>query len=330
MIDVGQWRCAIGVFMFSSRKPKCDRTKTKTNTPQNKEDLTDLCGRLFVLAITFWAFNLEYQCIHYLTMDTNPNCLILAGDVESNPGPSVEDQLITLTKAVTDNFRDMKLSMDGIKTSVDIMREDLKSVSLRLGEIEQKTDVLQLDMCETSIQLEKFHDRIAAIEESVEKQEVYSRRENVILHGLPTQPNETYETMCTRITTLLNDVDSTKDWKDEDILRSHRLRTQATGDKPVIVRFQQFTKKLRALKLRPALKQRLIGIANDKTQQQRNELSKLKANNQTGYFKNGKLVINTDRNAATDTATATATANAADTDSRRNTARDDSSSNNRR
>ena len=328
MIGTVEWRCVIGLFVH--RKPK-QKNQSKQKEASTKQDLSDLCGRLFVLALTFWLFNFELKVLCSV-MDPQWNSLILAGDVESNPGPSVEDQLITLTKAVTDNFRDMKLSMDGIKTSVDIMREDLKSVSLRLGEIEQKTDVLQLDMCETSIQLEKFHDRIAAIEESVEKQEVYSRRENVILHGLPTQPNETYDSMCTRITTLLNDVDSTKDWKDEDILRSHRLRTQATGDKPVIVRFQQFTKKLRALKLRPALKQRLIGIANDKTQQQRNELSKLKANNQTGYFKNGKLVINTDRNAATDTATATATAtaNATDTGRRLNTARGDSSSNDRR
>ena len=60
---------------------------------------------------------------------------------------------------------------------------------------------------------------------------------------------------------------------------------------PVIVRFVQFMDKLSVLKAREQLKRVDVGVSNDLTVSQRNELAKLRENGQRGYYKNGSLHV---------------------------------------
>ena len=310
MIDVGQWHCAIGVFMFSNRKPKCARKKPKTNTSQNKEDLTDLCGRLFVLAITFWAFNLEYQCIHYFTMDTNPNCLILAGDVESNPGPTVEEQIQHLqqsmqaafdhTHAKLEQFSSTQQltlrKVDAIQNTVTDMQQTMSTMQTRIKQVEDQQHTQQLDGIENAESISKLEERLAKVEADQEKKAREERKPNIILHDVPEQPgaDDSNDSVISCVVDLFNQNVLTKVWNKSDLNSAFRMgrKDKNVGKtRPILISFCKFTDKMHIIKAREHLKTIQIGVSNDHTPFQRDELSNLKRQNKFGYYKQGKLCV---------------------------------------
>ena len=303
MIDVGQWRCAIGVFMFASRKPKCVRTKTKTNTSQNKEDLTDLCGRLFVLSITFWIINIEYQCIHYFTMDTNPNCLILAGDVETNPGPTVEEQIQHLQQTMqaafdhTHSTQQLTLAkVADIQNTVTDMKQTMSSLQTRIKQIEDQQHTQQLDGIENAESISKLEERLAKVEADQEKKAREERKPNIILHDVPEQPgaDDSNDSVISCVVDLFNQNVLTKVWNKSDLNSAFRMgrKDKNVGKtRPILISFCKFTDKMHIIKAREHLKTIQIGVSNDHTPFQRDELSNLKRQNKFGYYKQGKLCV---------------------------------------
>ena len=327
MIDVGQWRCAIGVFMFSNRKPKCGKSKTKST--QNKEDLTDLCGQLFVLAIIFWAINLEYQCINYFSTNTNPNCLMLSGDVESNPGPTmeervqemqqslathmqmsfqklseqIEEQHQRITRQLTEQSQritDTHQHVMSIEHSVTYMKLTLTNMQTRIQTLEEDQRIQQLDGIENSEATASLGDRLEKVEHDMEQKAREERKPNVILHDVKEHlgDNDTNESITKHTVLFLNQHVPSKVWSHGDIKNCFRMGTRVNNigkTRPILVSFNTFKDKLNVLKTKDYFKTINVGVSADLTPYQRDELRKLKSQNKFGFYKQGKLVVTEDR-----------------------------------
>ena len=122
MIGLEQWRCAIGLFMFKSMKAKPD-SKNKNNNNNNfgrsYDDLSDLCGRLFIMSITFWLFHFTHQGIAFVLSSSNCfnfDLLLQSGDVESHPGPGSMEEMIERLgeKIMRDNEKNNEKIMSAI------------------------------------------------------------------------------------------------------------------------------------------------------------------------------------------------------------------------
>ncbi|KAK3762994.1 hypothetical protein RRG08_041610 [Elysia crispata] len=98
--------------------------------------------------------------------------------------------------------------------------------------------------------------------------------------------------MKKKVTHIYNESVKCKKWYNEDIQRVHRLgRPVNNKPRPIIVRFLLFEDKLIVLKSRTDLKIINLGVSNDLTIKQRQELKKLRESGKRGYYTNGRLVM---------------------------------------
>ena len=326
MISLEQWRSVIGRFAFKSRKAKTFKKKRCAQKGKT-DDWSDLCGRLFILSLTFWCFHFEQQLISQIlttscfskldvlceaitsSFCSNFDLLLQASDIEQNPGPepslqqqfevfgnhlmaSFNEMLNTRINELQTSHNEIKQQLSSINETVSSVKAEIQTVNRRLTEVEEEQRLHRLDIDHCADIIGRVEDRLHEVERKTEQQEQYSRRENVILHGLPEQQDESYQAVRRRVTDVLNNNVKDKKWQEQDIARAHRLGNQhSKKPRPVIVRFNQFEDKLTTLKARDELKKAGIGVASDLTNLQRNELAKLKEKNQKGYYKNGKLIV---------------------------------------
>ena len=109
MITIDQWRLKIGTFCHPALKTPTEKDK------KHRPHTYNLCARLFITALILWGVYLEHSLINTLTssdynyknhinkdvchngssimqplfyQDPYFNNLILAMDIESNPGPT--------------------------------------------------------------------------------------------------------------------------------------------------------------------------------------------------------------------------------------------------
>ena len=326
MIDAEQWRCAIGVFYFSNRKPKCAKVKTTTTTTtQNKDYLSDLCGRLFVIAIALWTINLEYQCSNYFTTDTNPKCLMLSGDVESNPGPTIEEHFQQMQQQMQLSFQQLSKKNDinnqqlsaqlskqsqriteihrhvmTIEHTVTDMKLNIAQMQTRIDTLEDEQKIQQLDGIHNSDAINSLGDRLDKVENEIEQKAREERKPNVIIHGVEEHlgDNDTRESITKHTVAFLNQHVPSKVWSDGDIKNCFRMgaREKNVGKRrPILVSLNQFTDKLTIMKAKEHLKTIKFGVTTDLTTFQRDELRRLKGQGKFGYYKQGKLVVTDDR-----------------------------------
>ena len=274
-----------------------------------------MCGRLFVIAISFWIMNIEYQCIHFMMADTNPDRLMLSGDVESHPGPvTIEQQILHLQQTMQSAFDSLSSKIDQnnlvthakldettrqvneIKTTVTDMKKSMTDMQTRVSDIEEQQHIQQLDGVENSERICTLSDRLDKVEDNIEQKAREERKPNVILHAVTEQPgdDDSNTSVIARTVILLNQHVPVKVWSNCDIRSAFRMGTKDNNvgkNRPILVSFNKFTDKLLTLKARDHLKTLHIGISNDLTPYQRDELSKLKEQNKFGYYKQGKLVV---------------------------------------
>ena len=232
-----------------------------------------------------------------VTMTPCVNTLMLAGDVESNPGPTLSQELQQVVSAVVNQVNEnMNAKFDVVQHQLLDLSNSVNAVKREVSELKTKVSTLENAQLETTDSIDGVIKRIETLESERERQEQYSRRENVILHGLAEETGETYDSLRKKATDLLNSVVKDKEWKEADILRTHRLgkpRSPSSGTpkpRPLIIRFVQFHDKLAVLNARAMFKDNGIGVKGDLTQKQRAMLANI-PDNKHGYFKSGQLVI---------------------------------------
>ena len=275
MISIQQWRAVIGGFC-----PR--RRKTKSTYGIVIKGQTTRQGLKIILALSL--------------------CIILAGDVETNPGPTIDDVLSELREfrlAIDKNFESLRSEISTLKTDMNSVRQHLDSVNEKIVQTTQDIDQFYDEYFEN---MKSIRVHVERLEKKVESQERYSRRDNLLFHNIPSDRDETNEQTKQKLLKILNDKVNSKVWSAEsDFVRVHRLKTKSSGKQPVIARFVTTDDKFRVLKERAKLKDIGVGVSTDLTPAQREELNFLKSEGKKGYYKNGRLIVENNSTVRTET-----------------------------
>lgn len=185
--------------------------------------------------------------------------LILCGDVEQNPGPTVEEMFEQLQRGqstILSELSDIRNRLVATETTVT-------ALSNRWNEI----DKMMADVREKNSQIQTLQEKIVSLEERLGQQtekivdfEDRSRRSNLIVYGIQEQSEEDEQILRDKVIT---DIFGRKLGQDcQSVARIHR-RGKHQENRPVIVYFQDFTEKEAVLRNAKKLKGTNISISND-------------------------------------------------------------------
>ena len=291
MISTDQWRKAIGCYSAPKSKHANDISDFDFDG-ERTDNIKSLNKHLFIFAMCLWTVAGSV----YLMYQPNVNTAALCGDIELNPGPSIEEQFASLTEFVGSRFDEINNNIKALRQEVFSLQDQLNTVKTELN---QKCDVMYADIDTNAEAIETLSNRVATLESAVEKQEQHQKRENVLLHNVAEADGETFWTARSKVIDIINKNLPSTDTQltEHDVTRVQRLGKTPNPDKPrpIIVRFANIMDKLKVLKTRQALREQNIGISSDLTKTQRAELEKLKASGKSGYYKNGHLYVIPDR-----------------------------------
>lgn len=288
MICIQQWRAVIGCFC---RKP-----------PTRK-------GKINILNVSLGSFvNMKVTLLFTL-------CIVLCGDVETNPGPhnnyqGILDELRIMRQENESNFKDLHQNISSLKS-------DLSALSKKVDQNSRDIDYVY-DQHYGEIQ--SLRTTVSKLEKKLEDQERYSRRDNVIVYNIPHDTGETTTATRDKLVKVLNE-NTDKTWASSDFVRVHRLKSKQPDKQPIIARLVNTDDKFRILNSRQNLKDVGLGVSNDLTPNQRSELSRLKQEGKRGYFKNGQLHIDTNYQSTPATNTSDQPTNHSSQDSPQNSQR---------
>ena len=259
MISVDQWRAVIGCFA------------PRHNKQAPKPGSINLNNRHF--------FSVGVKVFIVISL-----CLLLSGDVETNPGPEYEEILNEIKAMRQDNnkhFKELRDDISHIKTEINKMKEKINQTFIDIDYV--------YDECYGEIQ--SLKSTIKKLEFNVESQARYSRRDNLIFHNIHCDENEKTDSTREKLVKILNNNVTDKIWTNNDFVRVHRLKTKQNTKQPVIARLVRTEDKFSILNARQKLRDSGFGVANDLTPVQRAELQTLRQQGKKGYFKNGRLIV---------------------------------------
>ena len=105
-------------------------------------------------------------------------------------------------------MRKMATTLELVTESVNSIKEEIRNLRENIKEVEEKQEHLQLETNAAGI--DQLVLKIETLSNSVEKQEQYSRRENLILHGMKEEADESSEKSRLAVVALLNKNVTTK------------------------------------------------------------------------------------------------------------------------
>ena len=224
----------------------------------------------WTLVLTFWG-----------------SLLLLAGDVETNPGPGSNDNKVpasrqtrlsvsavkdglnkSQTKGTTmDDLAEMMAAMNGNMTG---MRSEMTAMGGKMSSMSETMTTMQADMSGIKSQFEETQQRVEQLEKEneqlrkshaelldrVDDLENRSRRNNLLFYGIKKSADENCETVLKNLFTDNLDIDD-----DVQIDRAHRVG--ASDDAPIIAKFTFYKDKERILKTKKKLDGSDIFIGED-------------------------------------------------------------------
>ncbi|XP_049273554.1 uncharacterized protein LOC119401792 isoform X2 [Rhipicephalus sanguineus] len=187
--------------------------------------------------------------VHCLRM----SLLLLCGDVETNPGPKVDEmlsQLLAGQARISQELASLSETVASFESrlmNVETMAASMSNIIPRVSELEQTVGTLQKLVGKLDRQNDELENRL--------------RKNNLIIHGLRETSSETTDHLLESVLDLL----SVKlGVKCDDIERCHRLGAKR-GDKPrpVIIKLMDFRSKIAILNNARKLKGSKIYINED-------------------------------------------------------------------
>ena len=131
-----------------------------------------------------------------------------------------------------------------------------------VGELESKLCVQQSVTDALHVNKEKMEERMLKLEKDLEESQQYSRRTNVLIHGVEEEPNEDTDTVAQNLFTERMGLPII----DRDIARSHRLGRRVEGsNRPIIVRLLSYRQKKTVYDSKKQLKSTGISITENLT-----------------------------------------------------------------
>ena len=159
------------------------------------------------------------------------------------------EQSVNKLSVIEDDVKDLKLAFLEYKQNAADVQEQLADACEAIEDLKSK--VGKMDKLESEIEFLK--ERNIHLEKKLNIQENYSRRENIIIHGVTTTKDEN----CFK---AVSDIFIQMGVGPRPLQRCHRLRY---GTKPLIARFVNFQDKLEVMKNRKLLKGTNIYINDD-------------------------------------------------------------------
>lgn len=215
-------------------------------------------------------------------------CLLQCGDVESNPGPNFEQALNRLYDRIDSRLSQMESKVTDLFLGVRELTTRFDCIDERLQCLERKC--VTADVLDT--ELRRLEDRI-------EHCEIYSRRENVLLRGIEESRTEGYGDCKRLVLDLLRQCVPSKEWSEDDIVRAHRLGKvpqnpqAASKPRPMIARFRLWQDKMVVVAdktAREKLRRQNVTVNDDLTRRQREQLTNLRSEGKSGFFRGSRLV----------------------------------------
>lgn len=243
--------------------------------------------------------------------------LLLASDVELNPGPSPETQAIldaieasnskTLNeiaslknevlsvKSEIGNIKSelslMKYKIDRVEQNQNILSDKMYHIENKMDEVEYANELAMSDIDALDMKLEKHCQMCENMENQVDKLEAEQRRNSLRIFGLQDNPNESIEELKSSVKSKVFDIACPDDVINKDTILFAKRYGVYDVEQPrmVLLKLENFNVKLKLFQGREILRKNGIRIANDLTTKQRSVLKDLKAKGQKGYFKGGQL-----------------------------------------
>jgi hypothetical protein len=107
MVITEQLRACIG--LFRNHGPKSS-SANKRQTVTEDGGWSELCVPLLVCSIMLWSIYSEHRLL--CVLGPYVNTLALSGDIEVNPGPTMEEQFQSLLATINKNCADMNANID--------------------------------------------------------------------------------------------------------------------------------------------------------------------------------------------------------------------------
>ena len=205
--------------------------------------------------------------------------LLLSGDIEVNPGPpfTLEDLAVKFDDLKSE-LRDLRKDISKISSVSNDVKIALEGLNNLKADVEKnKEDINRMYDYNNELytthkdEVNKLKARVMEQEQRIEKQEIYSRRENVLLKGIEEKEDEdVFEAVLNN----LNIDDKDDKIVKSDLQRVHRLGRKESGkNRPIIARFVSYGKKQDVIKNKKEIKDKKnVKITNDLTARQRDIL----------------------------------------------------------
>lgn len=240
--------------------------------------------------------------------------LMLSSDVELNPGPTEETEMIL--RAITESTHRTTMDLNEVKEELKSMRNDLAGVKSNISSIKSKLktvedisnkndhrlckleediannwhneEVLQSDIDAIDTKVEAQRDYIETLENKIDRLEAEQRKNNARIFGVNELVGEdTKQIVHDKIIKLLS---PTTNFSESCIEHAKRIGKAANGQsRAILVSFRCFEDKMKLFSGRNELRKRGIRVANELTSRQWEQMKNYKQRGITGYFKNGKF-----------------------------------------
>lgn len=249
--------------------------------------------------------------------------LLCSGDVETNPGPrgtrsqalldlerlpddpsEHTDILFRLLKDVhskltetTKNHAELVSDIKAIKSGQKSIETKIGAIHKRLDDVEERTkaiDRMDEDLVHLQNSVETLSTQQDSLQSRVDELEDRSRRNNIILRGIP-DGRETWEESEARVREVLDGVFDPL--PETGIERAHRLgQYHPSKCRPIIVRFSNFKTKNKVLSARKKLKEKDVLVSEDFSPSTRHARKKLfefaKSHTEDFQIRYNKLLMN--------------------------------------
>lgn len=157
-------------------------------------------------------------------------------DVNSLLGlPSKVDQLLGLKAAVDD----LRSSVNEVQKSVSFLSEKYDDFVVRMSANDRELRETVTEVISMKEKLENQATEIELLKSEVNRQEQYSRLQNLEIHGIPVQPNENLTSCAAELAHQLK----IKNFDTSSILAIHRLPARNDKVPTVIIRFASVAQK---------------------------------------------------------------------------------------
>jgi hypothetical protein len=243
--------------------------------------------------------------------------LELSADVETNPGPATNDELLAELKSMKtmliEEIRAVKTDVAGVKNDVSLLKRDIAEIRSDVTKVskEQKINEIRVGKCEKDVvklqdlsenlridtdyidgRCNRHEDNISKLESGLDFLERYANREKMRIFGLKIDPESN---LTSRKKFVIDNVLKVADdkicWRSDDIKHVQCFGQLTSDSTPLtIVHFRFEDDKAHVYAGRSRLRDKGIRVGDDLTARQRRCLKELKEKGRHGYFYRGQLV----------------------------------------